>query len=217
MTNYNFQKWRSLIDGQEVSAIPDSVVDNFEEILYEDEGNTLGDYYAGDLSGFEREQSIVFEGDFSLNVVGGRDSISSTSGLPNYPGQGDTFSVWEYEVGSVNNTDAGILFGVQFEGSDPDSYYTRVRPNGDRIQLFKIENGNFTELFDKTLHAHLEEWYQYVIDWGTDGSINITINDESGTELGSVSETDNTYTGGGIGFRASFEGETYWDLFEIID
>jgi hypothetical protein len=200
------------------SAIPDSVVDNFEDILYEDAGKTLSDFYSGDLSNFERQTTTVFNGTYALRCIanGGFYEIDSFSGLQNYPSPGDSFEL-RMLLDGIDDEDFRFDFGFQ----DKDNYYSiNISPNTGSYRLEKREGGSEGALDSKSMSFNANVWYKVTTSWGTSGSLSTTLEDESGNQLASLSANDSTFTNGGIQFKATAAGgitnDVYWDEVFLI-
>ncbi|MFW5950076.1 MAG: hypothetical protein ACOCR6_01845 [archaeon] len=200
------------------SAIPDSVVDNFEDADADpagpyESGEGISDYYGGDTGSANRQTGTVYEGAHALELSS-ESAIISTSGLPRYPAQGDTFSARIYLAG--NSNDCGILYGCPSEAGEgsQSGYLTSVNDTND-FTLYRYDGGSVTEIGSDSGSASTGEWWEIEVAWGTDDSHEATFYDSSGTEQASISATDDTYTDTGVGFRAS--GTTiYADQYEIL-
>jgi hypothetical protein len=200
------------------SGISESVVDNFEQILYEAENRNVEDVYGGDITGWSRQQSTVFEGDYALESPsdGTNRHIADTDQLPTIK-QGDTVS---YRVYNQNVGDIQITFGNQNEtGYGSYSNYTiKYDPAFPAFALKRYDNGSRTVL-DNDLSTSLpsDEWVEIVVDWGADGLITATIYDESKSQVTTVSKTDGTYISGGIGYRYQTDGPHFIDEVRFIE
>ena len=219
----DFTTWRSLIDGATIGAIPDSVVDNFNDFdddpagPYE-EGDTLSTFYSGDTDTFERDDtSPVKFGSKSLKQDSNDKQIISTptDGLPRYPVQGEIIEYWVY---GGENTDNGnnTLFGVQ----DSSNYYSvQLREDADNFVI--VKDGDAQETVS-TSGQTPGEWQRVVIEWHdgsggeSQGEIVVEVFDDDDNSLGSGSWNDNEYTDGGIGFgRGGTSGNGTWDSYEV--
>jgi hypothetical protein len=198
------------IEVTEANAIPDSVVDNFDSQLYDDTGNTLSDYYTGDLSSASRTTEKSTSGNYSLLLDSG-GQIISTSGL-NYPSQGDTYKV-DFWL-PTGNTAIFTLFGVQ----DADNYYyTNVQDYEQQWQLIKVENGSETSLVDKTGQSiPQDQLASQEIDWGSGGTIECRLYDSTDSLVSTISATDESFTSGGIGFETYKSYDRYWDSARLV-
>ncbi|UHQ98495.1 hypothetical protein HYG81_23235 (plasmid) [Natrinema zhouii] len=178
----------------------------------EDGGNRTGiieSFEDGDLAEYEGETDAytiddsapVGHGETSLkNTSGDTAIIVSTSGLAQYPQAGDAFAA--QAARTETNDNLGIAFGAQ---DTENFYFARIYPesDGDRLQLYKRVNGDYTELDKANVSVDRNTLYDFVIDWGEFGEIDVEVRDPSGDAIGSVATTDETFTEGGIGVRST--------------
>ena len=116
MTNYNFQKWRSLIDGQEVSAIPDSVVMQYVATNVNGGDTTwTDDTGTSDMSLTGGETDTTVNDSEALNFDGVDDH-----GLITLPSdlEGSSLQEWSIEFSlawthSSDNVITGVIDGSQ--------------------------------------------------------------------------------------------------------
>jgi len=166
-------------------------------------------FESGDLSAYDgatdayvvNGDSPVADGDNSLkNTSGGTAIITSTAGLPRYPQAGDTFAAAAARTETTSNL--GIAFGVQ--GTE-DFYFARVYPEGDsdRLQLYKHEGGEYEQLAESGVSVETGVLYDIVVDWASLGTIEASLRGPGGSELASVTATDETFKDGGIGVRST--------------
>ncbi|MGB9933718.1 hypothetical protein [Haloarcula amylolytica] len=166
-------------------------------------------FEGGDLSAYDgatdayvvNSDPPVGDGDLSLkNTAGGTAIITSTGGLPRYPQAGDTFAAAAARTETTSNF--GIAFGVQ---DAQNFYFARVYPeaDSDRLQLYKREGGDYTQLAESSLSVETGVLYDFVINWASLGSIDVTLRGPDGSELGSVTASDETFKDGGIGVRST--------------
>ena len=199
------------VDGQTVFSPGPKVIDDFEATLYEDQNQTLSDYYGVDTSSFSRSTSSAESGTFGVEASGAGVEIHSTS-LPNTPvTQGQTIQFF-HNQGNANDNNA-FYFGVQSVSRDPDSYQLRIIHGNNLIRINVLSGGSKTEIASMTDGGlSSNEWFRFTIDWATDGKISVTMFDLSGNQLDSMSGSDTSYTSGGIGFKSGeFRGHQYWD------
>lgn len=190
-------------------------VDNDGNLVTEevkDGGNRTGiieSFEDGDLAEYEGETDAytiddsapVGHGETSLkNTSGDTAIIVSTSGLAQYPRAGDAFAA--QAARTETNGNLGIAFGAQ---DTENFYFARIYPesDGDRLQLYKRVNGDYTELDKANVSVDRNTLYDFVIDWGEFGEIDVEVRDPSGDAIGSVAATDETFTEGGIGVRST--------------
>lgn len=116
---------------------------------------------------------------------------------------------------------AALLFGVQ---SSTEYYYAQLVDNGttDSDVRIAIADNGFSSLASSTLGIDRTayEWLRLVVVWETDGTITVTVYDETATELGRVTTTDTTYGAGGVGIDIytgdTTERATHVDTIETI-
>jgi len=189
--------------------IPDSVIDNYELESADPPGvygagETLSDYYGGDLSVFDIQTSTVLEGARSASASGSTSTnvISSTSGLNRYLEQGETLSAL------LRSTDdggggTGLAIATQSETglSNIEGYQIQIAFFNDTLRILRFEgDGTATELASPSVSWNANTTYRVEIAFGTDNSLQATAFDLSDQQLGQTqSITDQTYTSGGIG------------------
>lgn len=188
-------------------------------------GNLIDDFedgdiseYEGDTSGFNVQQAVAKDGSYALegtNVTSGH-LISSTSGLSSYPSQGSNFS-GHIRFTNVSAGTGFILFGTQNETSTPGGYEVRFKPFTDEVELTVRDGNGGTTTLDSTALTHKNNvWYKTEVQWGSDGSIDVTIYNESGSQITTLSGADTSYSSGGIGFRhdhSSASESTFFDYY----
>ena len=159
-------------------------------------------------------------------------SYDSGSEEPNtLPQPGDTITYYtqtDYLDGYSAYADAAAVrsrfyFGVQ---NASNKYAVEINmPNAashaDSIRLLKVEGGTVTELAAATSLGlnYKGNWYNVSVEWGTDGTITVTLRDHEngGTKVAELSATDDTFGAGGVGFWKTggpSGGEyslAYWD------
>jgi len=202
-----------------LSAISDPV-DHYDELLYEDKGNTLSDYYGGDLSVFSRQTATALQGTHALeggSNPGGR--ISSTSGLPRYPDTGETFR-FDTQFGDERSS-YYFLWATTDETNSTGGYGARIDDNTNVIGLYRFgTDGSVTKLQTSSTNLDSYDNTQLTgeIQWGSSGGLTFDLLDANDNSLNSVSATDTTYTDGGIGVRDGGPGTTpfYIDNIRIV-
>lgn len=176
-----------------------ALIDDFED-------NDLSEY-VGDTADFTTSTSVVHEGTYSLlgNTNGEKQKvIISSSGLDHYPSAGD--KMVGYVTANIDGSPAYFLFGLS--GTDiatTDGYQIQVSfggVDGGRLYFDRIDAGSVTGITSSLDHdMPFPEWYKVAVDWGTDGTFNITVDRVStNTTVIDVTTTDSTYTSGNCGF-----------------
>lgn len=179
-----------------------TVIDDFED----------GDIaeYSGDTADFNVQTTTIKKGAYALESSGLDSSIYSTAGLGAYPSQGDTFRCYIYP----NQAGAGVG-EIWFATTDSNNTYFAAMNNGtSNFQIGKRDAGSKTNFASQSYNWN-SEWYEFEIEWLSDGTINATAYDSAGTQVASLSATDATFTGGGIGFL-DFSAAYYWDHYRVI-
>ncbi|UPW00816.1 hypothetical protein M0R88_01620 [Halorussus gelatinilyticus] len=183
------------------------------------DGSVIDDFEDGDLSeySFDRGSSSAsvvssptHSGSYALEYTAGNVEAISTSGLPNYPVAGDTFS---YRVrGSGGASKTNLSYGVQ---DHANRYFVRLNIANDSLALYRLEGGSSTELAAdwSTPTLSQDTWYELEVQWGASGGHTVTLFDAGGTQVTQISTADSTWTSGGVGYDAYLgSGETaYFD------
>jgi len=195
------------------SAIPDSVVDNFETVVYEghpDGSRSLTDYYSGDTGSASRVNatSTAQEGDYYLELESGPTSnaISSVKGtsttdLPRYPQPGDVWRFWVYP----DTEDVHVYHARQTEDNNRDGNGYSVFLGGSRNEFSLDKDGKFggSELDLATPSVSTSSWYEIEVQWAANGDMTCTLFDADGTQVAQISGNDSTYTSEGIAWIAN--------------
>jgi len=209
--------------------IPDSVVDNFEEILYEDEGKTLSDYYT-EVNNFARTTDRSQEGSYSVRPTstGNRfwivsmDDNSKNDLLPQYPQAGDTV-VWYHRAETTGTWSAlnTLTVGLQShtDGTDPDDengYQLQADYANDEHRIAK--DGTVLTTQNVSFSNYTQEWLKSEFVWGSGGSLTYTVYDSADNQINQLTATDSTYSSGGIGYTASVDsvGDFHADNIQVV-
>jgi len=188
------------------------VIDDFED-------NDISEYQ-GSKTGFITQTGTVYEGSYALSQNDSSADFTemfSNSGLPRYPQSGDTFELRAYADSSGSGDpeqQPQTLFGVQ----DADNLYMVGTTEGstDGLRIWVKSGGSFNKIASSSSSGvPIDEWMKWVIKWSSDGNITFTVYDNSGNKVDSISATDTAYSGGGFGFRGSYN--SYYDIAEIAE
>ena len=214
----------------DAAAIPENVVDNFEDSdadppgVY-DEGETIYDYYSGD-SDFSRSETVTLDGSYSLKLPydsGLRIYSLEGDGLNRYPVKGEVFSCYFYSTGGKPIW----LFGVDFDGG-VDGYLAYNEPSDDNARIAKLAGDEFTELAASSVSYNENEWYESEIEWhdgsGSEPDNTIVYNlYEIDSELNrtdllvTLSTTDSDFAdNSGIGFRTARSDDAFVDRYTVL-
>lgn len=169
------------------------------------EDNNLDDF-SGDLATFSTVTSTVYDGTYALE---GGSSVGQLIDTSVDLTEGDTAHCRIY---ANANTIPSVLFGVQ----DSDSMYRAVvDSSAGELKIELNDDGSVSDIGTPTSSTiPTGEWLHLQIDWKHDGEIELTLNDSSESEVATVSGTDSntTFTEGGIGFRSGDSNATkYFD------
>jgi len=197
---------------------PPAIVDNFED-------QDLSEY-GGDTGSFSFSGTTVYDGSNALNANFGNGTtagIASTSGLNNYPQQGDTFCINYYDGGAHRGTQDFLFhFASQSAGRVPDGYEVRCEFADGNIGIQKRDGGATSLVSRSGVDWPVDEWITIIIKWETDGSMGAAVYDESGTLFAYAPAQDTTFSSGGVGFFISDDTTTdpvdaYIDYCRITD
>ncbi len=119
-------------------------------------------------------------------------------GLPDYPEAGDNIACYIKTTGGADNFN--FSWGVQ---GHQNRYYAKLRPEADRMYLFKYKDGNGTVLASESgLSMSQDTWYWIEIEWGADGTQTVELYDLDGNTLAECTGSDSEWSTGGVGFDA---------------
>ena len=224
-----FTTWRSLVDGEEISAILGSVVDNFEPILYEDEGLTLSDYYQQDTGDMARVDDETFDSTKALELpeIGSRAHIRSIDGdqnedLPRYFKKGEKLSArLRFEGSDLDGARYSLGYGQDESMDDQQDGFIAYLVSGD-LEIRKdgdtLDNTSFTPTAGDEMELEIEwkendEHVVTVYDLDDDGNRD--------GELAFVSTTDGDYSNNtGVSHGQSHDvvsGESGVDRTLVLD
>ena len=221
-----------------IGAIPDNVVDNFEDGnadpagVYESE-DTIADFYSGDTSGYARTTTEVIEGgnalEYTGDVNGGFIASEPNNGLNRYPAKGEIIS------GLLRDTSTDhvpqFIIGAEVSEGDVSGYGIQIRPDESRLRIARYVDSSEDAVLAETTSASLnfDEWYDCEVEWHdgsgseSDNEIVFTVYEidedtlERENEVASISANDSTFEdNSGVGFRAIREtSETLFDFVRV--
>jgi len=193
-----------------ISTIPDSVADNFEAAdadppgIYES-GEGIADYYSGDTGSFGLTTSNVGEatqalqqdhpsqGDFIVSEPG--------DGLNRYPQQDERFACLLRDPQPLPS----MLFGATISGVEVSGYSVGTNGASDELRIYRWDGGSNTKISSTPASLSEDDWYDYEVEWESDGSMTARVfdwdetNEERGSEIASTSTTDTNHTFNGLG------------------
>ena len=178
-------------------------------IIEDFERSSLNNGYGGDTGSASitdtrsingtRSLQITETNNFSREVIATTDvSLSS----------GNTYSAWFW----TDSNSVSIVFGAQSATNTPDGYHLLITPDDDFINLHSGWFG--TDLFNVSQTLSLNTWYEVVFNWGSSGSLTVTINESDGTQVFNETASDTAYSSGGIAWanrRDDVGGTGYFD------
>jgi len=183
------------VDGDTVFTA-ETIIDDFED------GNI--NEYNGDTGDFSVTSSNPITGSNSLLAQNPTSTpyIHSTSGLPNYPQAGDTFS-YKIRIEGTINTFSGLVFGIQSNTSQNYCILMGSESGIDDIRFRKnVSAASFgTSISNHGVSTFTNDVIRFEVDWGTNGTISVDVINEGTNTVDSISFTDSDYTTGGIGFK----------------
>jgi len=200
------------VDGQTVfTAGPDiTIVDDYED----------GDIseYAGDTGNASIISSDPLEGSNSLEHTQDAGSVVfSTSGLANYPQQGQNFACL---TEARNGDGATPCYGLE----DTNNFYAvSVEVSSNRLRFFEVDGGSLTVTLLATPTLSGGQVYDVDVQWQSDNTHNIELyewdeaNFERGSSVASGSISSTAASGTGIGFRGGGSNrQAIYDFYRII-
>jgi hypothetical protein len=200
------------------SSNGDAVFETFED--FEDNNISEYDGTPGDLALFSTNSTFAYGGGFGLDTAG-NESGRTTNGITRTDistEQGQSIRFMQYiDTTAGSGDEVCTIFASVGVPADRDNYAVCVDQVGtDRVSIAKdvkdtelsgtiLGTSNFTSL--------TTGWYEILIDWETDDSIDVVVRqDNTGTVVATTTATDSTYTSGGIGFAYWFQNGG-WDSF----
>ena len=169
--------------------------------------------YSGNTSLFTVDGSFAYGGSYGLDTTGyennrAADGIYRTDVTVS---QGQIIRYMQYVNTAYTSDEVCTMFGIQSPGSANNNYAVCLEQLGtDRITLAQdvqsTDNypiGDPPDILGQTNVTYSTGWYEVVIDWQTDDTIDVELYNNSGTLVATTSASSNTYTSGGVGF-------TYW-------
>jgi len=103
---------------------------------------------------------------------------------------------------------------------DDNFYFGRHVKEHEFIDILISEGGARSQLASASVGTiGGDEWLKIEVDWKVDGEITVTLYRSDGSVEGTVSTTDSTFEGGGVGVRCNQNGDynTYFDDIEFSE
>jgi hypothetical protein len=190
-------------------AIPDSVVDHFEEVLYEDQSLTLSDKYGGDTGSFQRQTSTVNQGTYALEITSG-GVINDAD--PNQTIAEDT--EYRFDILTTDGTSWPILhLMVSTENNSTQGYGIQLRPSENDARLVEFSSGFNALATTGSGSLSASAWYRCFFEKQSDDTINFGIlSDDNNNKLtGSYTDSSDLFSSGGVGMSINGSSTGYWD------
>ena len=192
------------ITGQVNAIAP--VIDSFEDQEFSE--------YSGDTGSASIVSSPVADGSYAARINAGENEIRSTSGLDNYPAQGD---IWKFNTQIPTDGVPRFYWGIQ----DSSNYYYLEfdDPNGT-LRFVKVDAGTSTTLDSVAVTFDTGAYSETEVEWRTNGRHLIEHFDSGGNSLATLDATDTTFTSGGVGWGEWSVGTitnglvAYWEMNE---
>ena len=216
---------RILFDGV---AIPDSVVDNFEDEdadppgIYN--GLSLSDVYSGDLASFSRISGGITGNTVLANEADAGDLIHSQpdDGLNRYPEPGDTveFIINNDPYDDGSNCEPSVCFMIE-DDANPSGYVFHFLPDTDRISISSTDDINSlssSSADDIAIDSTLTElssaepfWFKAKLPSPEDDEISFEVfeddDGEQGDSIGKISANNDDHVDqAGTGHHSTSDG-----------
>lgn len=208
------------IDGTQVQevTIDGSVVWVAKTIIDDYEDGDIAEY-GGDTTNFTVQSTTVAEGTYALEGTSS-GFITSHSGLPNYPSQGDTWKVNLYMASS--GAQPNIWWCVADEanpGTVETGYYFEIDDSNANLNLWEYD-GNYNRFLRvSNIGNRVGEWLTIELTHNTDDSMDIALTsfDESTTYGSGTGTPSNVFrSAGGIKIRKRGTGNQYLDDWRVV-
>jgi hypothetical protein len=195
-------------DGEESEESVDfdsspGLVEGFEDGNIDGYNGATGDYSVN-------EDSPVAQGNYSLKGTGGEGSALVTTDLDRAPQPGTRFSAkMGYTFDAENVCFAfGTNDTIEPEGEDAFPFnFIRIWKSGTDDWRLQFWTKSGSQLVGNSIDTPSRgEFYEVVVDWGTDETLSFTLNGPDGSEIATheVEVTaDQVGVGGGVGTRGT--------------
>jgi uncharacterized phage protein gp47/JayE len=162
--------------------------------------------YEGDTSSFSVQSSTVLEDSYSLEGP-------ATSGVEIHRTNVELNEGSDFQFLTQVGTNATSI--TRFSYIDANNYYqVVVDDNNDRVALELVEGGTkSTVVEDTSAGVPNGERLKAKVKWDRGGDFDLYFLDSADNQFASLSGSDPTHTGGGIGFKSGdANAKKYWDF-----
>lgn len=178
--------------------------------------------YSGDTTQFSTTTNDSYSGNNSLeqSADGSNYTITSSSGLDNYPTEGDKFR-WFAKASIGRNGGNKAKPKVQFLRADANNHYElQMNFTDGKFFLEKMESGAETTIAESnTFDTQASKWYQFDITIGSSTiDVEVIDPDTGNVKLSESATNDLSTTGTDIAWEGEADnGETLrWDNAQIV-
>lgn len=163
--------------------------------------------YEGDTGSFNVQSTTVLEGSYSLEGA-------ATSGIELHRTNVELNEGTDFRF--LTQVGANAVSITRFSYIDADNYYQVVVDHStDRVALEVVEGGTKSTVVEDTAPSVPSgERLKVKVRWDRGGDFDLYFLDSADNQFTSISGSDPTHTGGGIGFKSGDANATkYWDFF----
>lgn len=185
------------------------------------ESGSINSAYGGGTTHASIQNSPVYAGDHSMELMGEKYNVISRTDLAVERGGVYSGLVMNKSVSSstVYQREAGIIFMAQKKTATPGGYYIELRQDDNNVIVYKSGAGEHPAtdaIATEPLSQSLDTWYELVFEPRGDGTEVYRINDVDGVELAAFSTADGTFDAGGIGFSHGGDSDEHQGQFDEV-
>jgi len=192
----------STISGRsvDIGSVGSVTLDSFED-------QNLSEYL-GDTGSFDFNTSTAYDGSVSVEATS-TDVLIYTDSSVTTTGTSKTATVYQYSGGGSHRG------GVVLLNSNGDGYGAYLQ--SDSIDLNKYTNGAYDSIINQNsgISASDDTWHQISIEHDGSDGYTASVNPAGGSDLGSVTDTDSTYSSLDRVGIYSFDTGVPYDLLDV--
>lgn len=199
--------------GATSNSDPSNVFNVFDDF----EDNDIAEY-SGDTAKLATAGTFAYGGGYGLDASPNPND-KTTDGIARTDltvSQGEIIRFMQYiDTVAGSGDEVCTMFAVQSPVTANQNYAVCLEQFGtDRISLVRdVQNTDSTgTLLASSTISFSSGWYEVMIDWQTDNTIDVSVFDSAGNLAATTSASDSTYTSGGIGFTFWFQNGG-WDSY----